>query len=786
MVSKGLAGAAAFACALATAGAFAPGTAFVKSPLASSTYKLDIVNNADGTAVMGSSSALSAVTAGVKQVVDKVTASSAPQREVDLEFYRNIGIMAHIDAGKTTTTERILYYTGKSYKIGEVHEGGATMDWMEQEQERGITITSAATTCEWDDHRINIIDTPGHVDFTLEVERSLRVLDGAVAVFDGVAGVEPQTETVWRQADKYNVPRMCFLNKMDRTGADFYYCVQTIIDMLGSTPAVLQLPIGSEGDFLGVIDLITMEAVVWRGEDLGASFDRIPLDECNDIPLVDDELKAKAAEWREKLVEIAVELDEDVLMAYLEGEEVDVPTLKRLIREGTLNSAFVPVLTGTAFKNKGVQPLLDAVVDFMPSPLDVDAIAGTDEDDEEIFRNSSDAEPLSALAFKVATDPFVGTLTFTRIYSGVMETGTTVYNSVKAKNERIGRMLQMHANDRSEIKSAVAGDIVALVGLKDTTTGETLCNKDDIVVLEKMEFPEPVIKVAVEPKTKADQQKMSEALIRLAAEDPSFRFSRDEETGQTLIEGMGELHLEIIVDRMMREFNVDANVGAPQVSYREAITRPAEVDYTHKKQSGGSGQYARVKIQFEPKDMSEEDGMDFEFETDIKGGSVPREYIPGVQKGIESVLGQGVVAGFPVLGMKAKLVDGAYHDVDSSVMAFEIAGRAAARQGLKEAKARLMEPLMQVDVVTPEEYMGDIIGDINARRGMVGELGERGNTKTVAAMVPLANMFQYVSTLRSLSKGRANYSMKLANYDFVPPNIEDELKKGYSVGGDDE
>ena len=788
MVAKGLAGAAAFACALASAGAFAPTAAFARNPLSPATYGLtDIATRADGTAVMGSRTALSMVKAGQKQNVDKATASSAAQREVDLDLYRNIGIMAHIDAGKTTTTERILFYTGKSYKIGEVHEGGATMDWMEQEQERGITITSAATTCEWDDHRINIIDTPGHVDFTLEVERSLRVLDGAVAVFDGVAGVEPQTETVWRQADKYNVPRMCFLNKMDRTGADFYFCVNTIIEMLGSTPAVLQLPIGAEGDFLGVIDLVTMEAVVWRGEDLGASFDRIPLADCNDIPLVDDALKAKAAEWREKLIETAVELDEDVLMAYLEGEEPDVATLKRLLRQGTLESAFVPVLTGTAFKNKGVQPLLDAVVDYMPSPLDVDAIAGTTlDEDEEVYRNSSDAEPLSALAFKVATDPFVGTLTFTRVYSGVMEAGSTVYNSVKQKNERIGRMLQMHANDREEIKSAVAGDIVALVGLKDTTTGETLCTKADAVILEKMEFPEPVIGVAVEPKTKADQQKMSEALIRLAAEDPSFRFSRDEETSQTIIEGMGELHLEIIVDRMFREFNVEANVGAPQVSYREAITQAAEVDYVHKKQSGGSGQYARVKIQFEPKDLSDEEGgMDFEFEADIKGGSVPREYIPGVQKGIESVLGQGVVAGYPVLGMKARLVDGAYHDVDSSVMAFEIAGRAAAREGLRAAKARLMEPLMKVDITTPEEYLGDIIGDINSRRGLVGELGERGNTKTVAAMVPLANMFQYVSTLRSLSKGRANYSMKLANYDFVPPNIEDELKKGFSLGDDE-
>eukprot|EP00567_Pseudictyota_dubia_P003557 CAMPEP_0197439456 /NCGR_PEP_ID=MMETSP1175-20131217/6199_1 /TAXON_ID=1003142 /ORGANISM="Triceratium dubium, Strain CCMP147" /LENGTH=780 /DNA_ID=CAMNT_0042969375 /DNA_START=250 /DNA_END=2592 /DNA_ORIENTATION=- len=775
MVSKGLAGATALAAALSSVGAFSPNAAFVRNPLNPASYGIDRV---DGSVVEARRDvSLNAVS--LKQNVDKATASSAAQRQVDLDLYRNIGIMAHIDAGKTTTTERILYYTGKSYKIGEVHEGGATMDWMEQEQERGITITSAATTCAWRDHRINIIDTPGHVDFTLEVERSLRVLDGAVAVFDGVAGVEPQTETVWRQADKYNVPRMCFLNKMDRTGADFYYCVDTIIEMLGSTPAVLQLPIGAESDFLGVVDLVTMEAVVWRGEDLGASFDRIPLDECNDIDLVDDALKAKAAEWREKLIELAVELDEDVLMEYLEGNEPDVDTLKRLIRQGTLESAFVPVLTGTAFKNKGVQPLLDAVVDYMPSPMDVDAIAGTTEDGDDIVRNSSDAEPMSALAFKVATDPFVGSLTFTRVYSGVMEAGTQVYNSVKGKNERIGRMLEMHANDRTEIKSAVAGDIVALVGLKDTTTGETLCVKDNAVILEKMDFPEPVIKIAVEPKTKADQQKMSDALIRLAQEDPSFRFSRDEETNQTVIEGMGELHLEIIVDRMKREFNVEANVGAPQVAYREAITSEAEIDYTHKKQSGGSGQYARVKLQFIPKDMAEEGGMDFEFEADIKGGSVPKEYIPGVQKGIESVLGAGVVAGFPVLGMKARLIDGAYHDVDSSVMAFEIAGRAAAREGLRKAKARLMEPLMQVDITTPEEYMGDIIGDINSRRGLVGDLGERGNAKTVSAKVPLANMFQYVSSLRGMSKGRANYSMKLADYDFVPPNIEDELKKGF-------
>lgn len=717
----------------------------------------------------------------VAQDVDLKAASSSPFRKVTLPMYRNIGIMAHIDAGKTTTTERILYYTGKSYKIGEVHEGGATMDWMEQEKERGITITAAATTCAWRDHRINIIDTPGHVDFTLEVERSLRVLDGAVAVFDGVAGVEPQTETVWRQADKYKVPRMCFLNKMDRTGANFYFCVDTIVEMLGAVPAVLQLPIGTESDFLGVIDLVTMEALIWRGEDLGASFDRIPLDEVKDEPLVDDALKAKAKEWREKLVEVAVEQDEDALMEYLEGVEPDTETLKKLIRKGTLNLSFVPVVTGTAFKNKGVQPLLDAVVDYLPSPVEVEAIKGIDEDtEEEVVRLSSDAEPFSALAFKVASDPFVGSLTFTRIYSGTMEAGTSVYNSVKGKNERIGRMLEMHANERTEIKTAVAGDIVALVGLKDTTTGETLCDKAHSVILEKMDFPEPVIKVAVEPKTKADQQKMSEALVRLAAEDPSFRFSRDEETGQTIIEGMGELHLEIIVDRMMREFNVEANVGAPQVSYREAITSPAEIDYVHKKQSGGSGQYARVKIVFEPKEFSQEEGaMDFEFVSDIKGGSVPKEYIPGVLKGIESVLGSGVVAGYPVLGMKATLVDGAYHDVDSSVMAFEIAGRAATREGLRKAKPRLMEPLMQVDVTTPEEYMGDVLGDINSRRGQVGNLGERGNVKTISALVPLANMFQYVSTLRSMSKGRAAYSMKLANYDFVPPNIEAELKAGF-------
>merc|ERR1719424_45406 len=691
--------------------------------------------------------------------------------------------MAHIDAGKTTTTERILFYTGKTYKIGEVHDGGATMDWMEQEQERGITITSAATTCFWKDHMINIIDTPGHVDFTLEVERSLRVLDGAVAVFDGVAGVEPQSETVWRQANKYGVPRMCFVNKMDRTGADFYNCVSMIKSMLDSTPAVLQLPIGAEEDFTGMIDLVKMEAIEWIGADAGengASFTETPLAEWNRL----DEFKDKIDQYRAELVELAVEQDEEVLMEYLDGVEPSTEKLIECLRIGTLAGAFVPVLTGTAFKNKGVQPLLDAVNYYMPSPTDVAAIKGTDiSGEKEMERKSDDNEPFAALAFKVATDPFVGTLTFTRIYSGVLTAGTTVFNSVKQKNERVGRMLQMNANDRTEIKEARAGDIVALCGLKDTTTGETLCFKDDAVILEKMEFPEPVIKVAVEPKTKADNQKMGEALVRLAGEDPSFRFSRDDDSGQTIIEGMGELHLEIIVDRMMREFNVECNVGAPQVSYREAITQSAEIDYTHKKQSGGSGQFARIKMIFEPKDTTE---ADFEFAENIKGGAVPKEFIPGVQKGIESVLSSGPIAGFPVLGMKATLIDGAYHDVDSSVMAFEIAGRMACREGLRKGGGRLMEPLMQVDVTTPEEYMGDVLGDINARRGLVQDLGERGNVKTIAALVPLGNMFQYVSTLRSMSKGRTNYSMKLAKYEFVPPNVEKDLIAQFKVTAEEE
>lgn len=700
-------------------------------------------------------------------------------RSVSLDMYRNIGIMAHIDAGKTTTTERILYYTGKTYKIGEVHDGGATMDWMVQEKERGITITSAATTCYWNDHRINIIDTPGHVDFTLEVERSLRVLDGAVAVFDGVAGVEPQSETVWRQANKYGVPRMCFINKMDRTGADFYNAVQMIKDNLNSVPAVIQLPIGSEAEFKGVVDLVEMKAIIWLEESLGAKFEVV------DIP---DDLKEKADQYREELVELAVELDDDVMEQYLEGNMPDTATLKKLIRKGTLAGNFVPVVTGTAFKNKGVQPLLDAVIDYMPAPTDVEAIKGLSADGKgtEMVRESSDEEPFSALAFKVMTDPFVGVLTFARVYSGVLKSGTGVLNSVNGKKERIGRMLEMNAADRTDVPEARAGDIVALVGCKETTTGETLCDPDFPVILEKMDFPEPVIKLSVEPKTKADQEKMTAGLVKLAAEDPSFRFSRDEESGQTQIEGMGELHLDIIVDRLRREFNVEAETGSPQVAYREALTKTIEIDYTHKKQSGGSGQFARVKIKFEPSDINDEE--DFMFVSEIKGGAVPREYIPGVEKGIESVMGSGTIAGFPVTGVKATLLDGAYHDVDSSVLAFEIAARAAMRQGLRKGGAKLMEPLMKVEVTTPEEYMGDVLGDINSRRGQVGEINDKYGVKAISAKVPLACMFQYVSTLRSMSKGRANYFMELDSYEAVPPNIQQEVAASFGgkVDEDDE
>ncbi|MEC7123887.1 MAG: elongation factor G [Pseudomonadota bacterium] len=685
-------------------------------------------------------------------------------REYPLERYRNIGIMAHIDAGKTTTTERILYYTGKSYKIGEVHDGNATMDWMEQEQERGITITSAATTTFWRDNRINIIDTPGHVDFTIEVERSLRVLDGAVAVFDSVAGVEPQSETVWRQADKYSVPRMCFINKMDRIGADFYRCVDMIVDRLGSTPLVMQLPIGSEADFVGVVDLIEMKAVRWLEESLGAKFEVV------DIP---DDLKEKAEEYRATLVETAVEQDDDAMEAYLEGQEPSAEVLKACIRTGTLSGAFVPVLCGSAFKNKGVQPLLDAVVDFMPSPLDIGATQGVlPESDEVIERSPSDGEPFSALAFKVMNDPFVGTLTFARIYSGVLESGTTIINTVKGNRERIGRMLLMHSNSREEIKEAHAGDIVALVGLKGTTTGDTLCTPLKPVILERMEFPDPVIEVAVEPKTKGDQEKLGVALARLAAEDPSFRVSSDEESGQTVIKGMGELHLEIIVDRMKREFKVDANVGAPQVAYRETISKPTDIDYTHKKQTGGSGQFARIKLTFQP----QEPGEGYVFENTVVGGSVPKEYVPGVEKGLLDAQASGVLAGFPVIDFKVTLTDGASHDVDSSVMAFEIAARAAFKEAVQKAGPRLLEPVMRVEVVTPEDYMGDIIGDLNSRRGNVSGMDQRGNARVINAMVPLANMFGYVNNLRSMSQGRAQYTMHFDHYAQVPQAVADEVR----------
>ncbi len=685
-------------------------------------------------------------------------------RTTPLERYRNIGIMAHIDAGKTTTTERVLYYTGRSYKLGEVHEGTATMDWMEQEQERGITITSAATTCFWQDHRINIIDTPGHVDFTIEVERSLRVLDGAVAVFDSVAGVEPQSETVWRQADKYGVPRICFVNKMDRIGADFKRCVAQIEERLGAQPIVLQLPIGSEADFAGVVDLIANKALIWHDETLGAQFDVV------DIPA---NLAEEAATYRAKLVEQAVEQDDAALEAYLGGEEPDAETLRRCIRKGTIAAIFVPVFCGAAFKNKGVQPLLDAVVAYLPSPIDVAAIKGVKMGtDEPVVRKCSDDEPFSGLAFKIMTDPFVGSLTFIRVYSGVLTSGSQVLNTVKDQRERIGRMLLMHANHREDIKEARAGDIVALAGLKNTTTGDTLSEPQHAVVLERMEFPEPVIEIAVEPKTKGDQEKMGQALARLATEDPSFRVSVDDESGQTVIKGMGELHLEIIVDRMKREFKVDANVGAPQVAYRETISRSAEIDYTHKKQTGGAGQYARVKLRFEPLPP----GSGFVFENSVVGGTVPKEYVPGVEKGLRASTENGVLAGFPVIDLKAQLFDGAYHDVDSSVLAFEIAARAAFKEGVLKAAPKLLEPIMRVEVVTPDEYMGDVIGDLNSRRGQVTGMDQRGNARVIDAMVPLANMFGYVNTLRSMSQGRAQYTMHFDHYEQVPQAVADEVR----------
>ena len=685
-----------------------------------------------------------------------------------LDRYRNIGIMAHIDAGKTTTTERILYYTGKSHKIGEVHDGAATMDWMDQEQERGITITSAATTCFWNDYRINIIDTPGHVDFTIEVERALRVLDGAVAVFDAVSGVEPQSETVWRQADKYSVPRMAFVNKMDRMGADFYNCVDMMVDRLGANPIIMQLPIGAESDFVGVVDLLNNNAVVWGGEELGAKFDII------DIP---DDLKSKVEEYRANLIEMAVEQDDEAMEAYLEGVEPSVEKLKECIRKGVLAGSFVPVLCGTAFKNKGVQPLLDAVVDFLPSPVDIGEMKGLEVDgDNVIIRNPSLSEPFSALAFKIMNDPFVGTLTFIRVYSGTLEAGSYVQNSVKGGKERIGRMMLMHAADREEIKVATAGDIVAVAGLKITTTGDTLCDISKQVVLERMEFPEPVIEIAIEPKTKADQEKMGIALNRLAAEDPSFRIKSDEESGQTLIRGMGELHLEIIVDRMRREFNVECSVGQPQVAYRETISKSTTIEYTHKKQSGGSGQFAKIVIDFEPL----QPGEGFVFEETIVGGSIPKEYIPGVKKGLNSAKDNGAIAGFPVIDFKAVLRDGNYHDVDSSVMAFEIAARAAFREMQEQAGAKLLEPIMAVEIVTAEEYMGDIIGDLNSRRGQVSSMDNRGNARVVNAMVPLAAMFGYVNTLRSLSQGRAQYTMIFDHYDQVPQNVVEDVKAKYA------
>ncbi len=682
-----------------------------------------------------------------------------------LDRYRNIGIMAHIDAGKTTTTERILYYTGKSHKIGEVHDGAATMDWMEQEQERGITITSAATTCFWKDHRINIIDTPGHVDFTIEVERSLKVLDGAVAVFDGVAGVEPQSETVWRQADKYKVPRVCFVNKLDRTGADFFMCVDMIRDRLGSKPLVMQIPVGIEASLQGVVDLVKMKAIIWKNEALGAEWDY------KEIP---EDLKEISKKYRKELIETAVEQDEKIMESYLNGDEIKEEDLIRCIRKGCLNFDFVPVLTGSAFKNKGVQPLLDAVVDYLPSPIDIGSIKGTKPNStDEIERKFDDKEPFSALAFKVATDTFVGTLTFIRIYSGTLKVATGIYNTTRDKEERVGRMLLMHANSREDVKEASTGDIVALAGLKYTITGHTLCAEDNPIVLEPMDFPDPVIEIAVEPKTKADQEKMGEALGRLAREDPSFRVTTDEESGQTIIKGMGELHLDIIVDRMKREFKVEANIGAPQVAYRETIQNSVEFDYTHKKQSGGAGQFARVKLSIEPL----QPGKGREIESKIKGGSIPKEFIPGVEKGIETISDSGILAGFPIIDYKVTILDGLHHDVDSSVLAFELASRQCFKEACTRATLKLLEPVMRVEVVTPEDYMGDVIGDLNSRRGQVTTQEMRGNATVITAMVPLANMFGYINSLRSMSQGRAQYSMFFDHYSKVPQNVQDEVTK---------
>jgi elongation factor G len=689
-------------------------------------------------------------------------------RSHPIEDYRNFGIMAHIDAGKTTTTERILYYSGKSHKMGEVHDGAATMDWMEQEQERGITITSAATTTYWNGKRLNIIDTPGHVDFTIEVERSLRVLDGAVCVLDGNQGVEPQTETVWRQAEKYNVPRIVFVNKMDKTGADFHRCVEEIKTKVGGRPVCIQLPLGSEADFKGIVDLVRMKAVVWEDEALGAKYADV------EIP---ENLKAKAAQYRHTLIEAAVELDDDVMAAYLDGTEPDAPTLRRLLREAVRDIAFIPILCGAAFKNKGVQPLLDAVVDYLPSPVDREAIKGVDmETGAEVVRLPRDKDPFSMLAFKIMDDPFVGTITFARVYSGHVESGTTVLNSTKDKKERVGRMLLMHANNREDIKEAYSGDIVALAGLKDTRTGDTLCDLHKPVILERMEFPEPVIEIAIEPKSKADQEKLGVALAKLAAEDPSFRVSTDPESGQTILKGMGELHLDIKVDILRRTYKVDANIGAPQVAYREKLTRREVIDWVHKKQTGGSGQFARVKIIFEPN----EPGKGSSFESQVVGGTVPKEFIPGVEKGINSVMGSGVLAGFPVVDVKATLVDGSYHDVDSSVLAFEICARAAFREALRKGGSVLLEPIMKVEVTTPEDYTGSVMGDLLGRRGQVQGQDMRGNAVVINAMVPLATMFGYVNQLRSFSQGRANYSMQFDHYEQVPAGEAGKIQAKYT------
>ena len=703
-------------------------------------------------------------------------------RDYPLDRYRNFGIMAHIDAGKTTCSERILFYTGKSHNIGEVHDGAATMDWMEQEQERGITITSAATTTFWErtengtepdspKHRLNIIDTPGHVDFTIEVERSLAVLDGAVCVLDANAGVEPQTETVWRQADRYKVPRIVFVNKMDKIGADFFNCVEMIEDRTGATAVPVGIPIGAENELEGLIDLVTMKEWVCRGEDLGATWFQEE---------IRDSLKDVAEEWRGKMIEAAVEMDDDAMEAYLEGEEPDVATLRKLLRKGTLSLSFVPVLGGSAFKNKGVQPLLNAVIDYLPSPLDVVDYMGFKPGDETETRNiprrADDNMAFSGLAFKIMNDPFVGSLTFVRIYSGVLNKGDSMLNSTKGNTERVGRMMMMHSNNRDEISEAYAGDIIALGGLKNTTTGDTLCDKSDPVVLETMTFPDPVIEIAVEPKTKGDQEKMSAGLARLAAEDPSFRVETDIESGQTIMKGMGELHLDILVDRLKREFKVEANIGAPQVAYRETIGHEVEHTYTHKKQSGGSGQFAEVKLIITPT----EPGEGYSFESRIVGGAVPKEYIPGVEKGIKSVMDSGPLAGFPVIDFKVALVDGKFHDVDSSVLAFEIAARMGMREGMKKAGAKLLEPIMKVEVVTPEEYTGGIIGDLTSRRGQVTGQEPRGNAVAIASMVPLANMFGYINTLRSMSSGRAQFTMQFDHYDPVPQNISDEIQSKYA------